>query len=383
MSTHALASHPAALRLARIAQARTAVLQQGMDAGGMLEPWIERSWQRCLQSGMQTRQRVLFQAVSASQLRLQTDSHRQLLAAASQVMPHVARSLSATRYFAILTNAQGTVIQVDGPVDHSDPRAHAIARRGIDLSEHSVGTTAIGTCLAEQQSVWLHRGEHFFDDTAVYSCAGSPIFNPLGQCVGMLDFTGINAPERRELLSLAQHATQQMEDAMVQALPHALMLQLNWPGDAAQTSACATIAVDADGRILGGNRAAINMTGLNARLAKPHLDELFALPSARLWDAAQSDEALLVPLWNGLRLSVRARRSNAVLSQMGGAVLQKPSVSAPSAAAHNLKAVEMQLIAQAVQNAQGNVAVAAKKLGISRATIYRKLSKPSKPNTAP
>lgn len=389
MSTSAPIDTPAALRLSRIAQARTAVLQSGLESKGMLDACIERSWQRCLQLGMQTQQRVVFQAVSKSQLRQQEESNQQLLAAASQVMPHVARSLSATRYFAVLTNAQGTVIAVDGPVDHSDPRAHAIARRGIDLSERSVGTTAIGACLAEQQSVWLHRGEHFFEDTSVYSCAGSPIFNPTGECVGMLDFTGILAPERRELLSLAQHATQRIEDALLQALPHALLLELQWPGHApgpssgpgsaySGGSSVARMAVDADGRILGCNRVASHMTGLDLRFAAPHLDDVFALPSARLWDAAQSAQELLVPMWNGLRLSVRSARASPLPQRVGSAIgpsaHMSVGASVSDAPSQDLRAVEMQLIEQAVQNAQGNVAAASQQLGISRATIYRKLA---------
>jgi alginate O-acetyltransferase complex protein AlgI len=46
-------------------------------------------------------------------------------------------------------------------------------------------TTAIGAALSELQPVWLHRGEHFFDATSSYSCAGAPLFGPWGECVGM------------------------------------------------------------------------------------------------------------------------------------------------------------------------------------------------------
>ncbi|MEZ5705536.1 MAG: GAF domain-containing protein [Burkholderiaceae bacterium] len=71
-------------------------------------------------------------------------------------------------------------------------------------SEAAVGTTAIGTTLAEQQPVWLHRGEHFFRDTAIFSCAGAPIFGPDGRCVGMLDLTGVNVVEQPALKHLVR-----------------------------------------------------------------------------------------------------------------------------------------------------------------------------------
>jgi transcriptional regulator of acetoin/glycerol metabolism len=106
------------------------------------------------------------------------------------------RTIADTRYFAILTNQAGVVVDVNGPIDRHDRRADLITRIGTDLSEPQVGTTAIGAALTELQPVWLHRGEHFFDATSVYSCAGAPLFGPDGRCVGMLDLTGIEAAER-------------------------------------------------------------------------------------------------------------------------------------------------------------------------------------------
>ena len=47
-----------------------------------------------------------------------------------------------------------------------------------------------------------------------------------------------------------------------------------------------------------------------------------------------------------------------------------------------LRAAEAALIRQAVQNARGNVAEAARALGISRATVYRKLGAPKGHGTA-
>jgi transcriptional regulator of acetoin/glycerol metabolism len=46
---------------------------------------------------------------------------------------------------------------------------------------------------------------------------------------------------------------------------------------------------------------------------------------------------------------------------------------APAATMRPLKEVESDLIRKAVEEARGNVAQAARALGISRATVYRKL----------
>ena len=190
-------------RLADIARARTAVLcedalGQGSPLAGTLpvEPWITQSWQRCMARGHLPQHAVQFEAVSSVTQRNFAEKNRQLRDAGRGVIDSMQQTLARTGYFALLTNAQGMVVDTGGPIDMRDPRASSIARVGVDLSEQAVGTTAIGAALAELKPVWLHRGEHFFNGTGVYSCAGAPIFGSDGACVGMLDLTVWPWPSR-------------------------------------------------------------------------------------------------------------------------------------------------------------------------------------------
>ena len=181
------------IRLALIERARQTVLdtrETGVATG--LSPTIERSWHRCLAMGHEPERAVVFNTVTRQASERALEANQAFLRAAAPVVRTLTRAMLHTHYFAILTDAQGTVIDVNGPVDHSHPAARAMARVGIDLSEAAVGTTAIGTTLAEQAPVWLHRGEHFFRDTSIFSCAGDPIWGPDGGCIGMLYLTGVN-----------------------------------------------------------------------------------------------------------------------------------------------------------------------------------------------
>jgi transcriptional regulator of acetoin/glycerol metabolism len=157
-----------------------------------------------------------------------TEEANHLLAqAARPVLKKLGAAIADTRYFAILTNAQGVVVDVSGPIDRQDRRADLITRIGVDLSEASVGTTAIGAALTELQPVWLHRGEHFFNATSAYSCAGAPLFGPDGRCAGMLDLTGGDAVERPELRHLVVQSARSIENALTQSKPHDLLVRLN------------------------------------------------------------------------------------------------------------------------------------------------------------
>lgn len=354
-------------RLQVIEAARHRVLADGLDNAGVA-PWIERSWQRCLASGRRPGEPVVFDAVSSAMLRRVQDANQALVAAADPVLDRLAHAMAETRYFAILTDAQGVAIRVSGPVDAQDRRATAIARVGVDLSEHSVGTTAIGAALSELQPVWLHRGEHFFDDNGSYSCAGAPLWGPDGRCVGMLDLTGIDVPERPALKQLVTLSARSIENALVLARPHRLLLRLNWPGHSLDTEADGLVGLDGDGRVVAANRIASDMLGLGVDRTQQHASDLFATPWETLFDAARAQRAALsLPLWSGLRLQVLAR--------LVGAPVAPPKSTHAAPAGVPLRELETELIHQAVRDAHGNVQEAARALGISRATVYRKLGR--------
>ena len=356
-------------RLLQIARARQAVLDQGGSMTDLLihgwyeGAWIERSWRRCLHSGQRPQDRVGFDLIPEQQLRRVQDANHALVSAARPVLEQLGRAIASTRYFAILTNQDGVVVDAHGPIDRGDPRATLITRVGVDLSERSVGTTAIGAALAELQPVWLHRGEHFFDDTGCYSCAGAPLFGPDGDCAGMLDLTGIDAAERPELKHLVTQSARSIENALTLSRPHRIVLRLNWPGRMLGDDDDGLVCLDGDGWVTGSNGAARQMVaGLAGPVRGPvHCSELFAQPWEPLFDLARGSEqaAVELPLWSGLRLSALARAAGGTGST--GARLP-------------LRDVEIALIRKAVSDARGNVMEAARRLGISRATVYRKLS---------
>lgn len=372
-------SLPRPERGALIAQARREWFD-GAVAGAVprprIEPWITRSWQRCLVAGQQPEQSVSFDAVSRGRAREVAERNRQLAAAARPVLERLSRTLADTRYFAILTDAQGIVVDIGALPklgERDERRALDLARVGVDLSEAAVGTTAIGTVLAEQEPVWLHRGEHFFDATSIYSCAGAPLFNPQGICVGMLDLTGVNEQERPELKHLAATSARAIENALMLKHQCALLLHLAWPGYSVGPEAMGLLGLDEEGFVTGANACARQMLHqplLAGGQGVLHASDLFALPLSMLFDAARRDDvALEVPLWSGLRVRARVQRAD-----------RAPSTSDAAMSKPRLREVEGELIRRAVDEARGNVAEAARALGISRATVYRKLWQAKRPS---
>ena len=320
---------------------------------------------------------MVFDVIPAQAFRRTEEANHTLLAAARPALKKLGHAIADTRYFAVLTNADGVVVDVEGPIDRRDPRATAITRVGVDLSERSVGTTSISAALSELHPVWLHRGEHFFSGNSAYSCAGAPLFGPDGQCVGMLDLTGIDAEERPELKHLVAQSARSIENALTLERAHSLLVRLNWPGRVLGDESDGLVCLDADGWVTGANQSARQMVSyLNAAnrssSAPVHSSELFAMPFEMLFDSAGRDSyghpaPIDVPLWSGLRLTAmsqtKGQRSAPVNSQWG----------ALGGDHQSLREVETALIRKAVTLAKGNVMQAARELGISRATVYRKL----------
>ena len=247
--------------------------------------------------------------LAAPALRRTLEANHMLIQAASPVLSRLARAIADTRYFAILTNQHGVVVNACGAIDRSDRRADLITRIGTDLSEHRMATTAIGAALTELQPVWLHRGEHFFEANAVYSCAGAPLFGPDGVCVGMLDLTGIEAAERPELKHLVALSARSIENELALSLPHKLLIRVNWPGCTLGDDSDGLVCIDTDGFVQGANQVARQMLPqLGLTSAAPlHCSDLFAMAFEMLFDAAKLPghgraSAMEVPLWSGLRL---------------------------------------------------------------------------------
>jgi sigma-54 dependent transcriptional regulator, acetoin dehydrogenase operon transcriptional activator AcoR len=371
-------------RLHQIDAARQAVMVQGRSMSDILASswqerrWLEESWRRCLEAGYQPEQQVTFDAVPKEALSRIEEANHHLLQTAEPHLQKLGMAIADTRYFAILTDVDGVVINTSGRIDKSDQRAHVITRIGVDLSERAVGTSAIGTALHEQKPVWLHRGEHFFTDNSIYSCAGAPLFAPNGRCMGMLDLTGIDAQERPELVHLVAQFTRAIENALVQVLPYALMVRVNWPGQGLGEASDGLVALAASGEVLGLNQAARQMLRVQrpALLVPPylpHASDLFAMPFERFFDAARAGRPCLdVPLWSGLRVNAEPLQPRQGVQHY----MQYAAHSSRLASIERLplKDVASNLIKQAVQETRGNVAEAARKLGISRATLYRKLA---------
>jgi transcriptional regulator of acetoin/glycerol metabolism len=196
---------------------------------------------------------------------------------------------------------------------------------GAIWSEDSEGTNGIGTCLVEQRVLTIHRDQHFYARNARLSCTAVPLFDHEGRLVAALDVSSCRADLIESFVNLIATA---VVDAAARieaecfrlAYPRARIVVVPVPDKMGK----ALIAVDADDLVIGANRAARTALGLSRACLQK------SLPAAEV-----------------------LRMSNSVTE--------------------SLVTAERGVLQRALARAEGDVKAAAEALGVSRATLYRKL----------
>lgn len=194
---------------------------------------------------------------------------------------------------------------------------------GSVWSESSEGTNGIGTCLTEQRPLTIHRDQHFFARNAMLSCTAAPIYDHEGKICGVLDVSSCRADLTEAFVQLMSMAvievTRRIESDIFRATFPKARISLV---PETERGGVGLIAVDADDLVIGASRAARLAFGItSACLKKP-------LPAADLLLGRAND---------------------------------------------NLSTAERGVLQRALARADGNVSAAAVALGISRATLHRKL----------
>ena len=301
------------------------------DGAGPARSAIAASWRRSMTvHGLAPEEAGRARTVTAERLREARQAMEPLTLAAQPVLDRLFLAVGDTGCCVLLTDAQGIAVDRRGaPVD--DETFHLWGLwPGADWSEASEGTNGIGTALAEHRAVTIHRDQHFHTRNTGLSCTTHPIHDHLGRLAGALDVSSARADATAMMLGLISNAVGDAARAIeTQAFRQAFAdARIVLAGDGPDRSA-ALLAVDRDDLVVGATRA--------ARLALRITDERIAshLPAADLLSrAAESD---------------------------------------PSALA--LRDAERGAVRRALARSGGNVSAAARSLGVSRATLHRKLNR--------
>jgi transcriptional regulator of acetoin/glycerol metabolism len=163
----------------------------------LLNTAIAGSWRRCaLDYSMDPARLYAPTIMEGRLLEERRDQHAELVQIASAEIDWLYDYIAESGHALMLTDATGMVLYEKTDATLAGMFRAAGLVSGADWSEQQAGTNGIGTCIVENRPVIVHRDEHFRACHIGLSCSGSPIRDPSGSLVAVLDASALNAHEK-------------------------------------------------------------------------------------------------------------------------------------------------------------------------------------------
>ncbi|RON55869.1 sigma-54-dependent Fis family transcriptional regulator [Pseudomonas frederiksbergensis] len=286
------------------------------------DPSIARSWLRCLEDyhldpALTMAPTVLEHGrVLESRERLQ-----QVLHIAGNEMTSLHQQLSGAGHAVLLTDARGVILNcVTAPAERKIFERAGLWL-GADWSEACEGTNGIGTCLVERQALTIHQDEHFRGRHTGLTCSASPVFDPHGELLAVLDVSSARHDVSRQsqfhTMALVNLSAKMIESCyFLRYFDNQWLLRFHLQAESVGLFSEGLLAFDGEGRISAVNQSALNLLGhiRGGLLGKPveaffdcSLDELLGRASVNAsasWPLRTRDGRNLFALLRGQPRSI-------------------------------------------------------------------------------
>jgi transcriptional regulator of acetoin/glycerol metabolism len=266
------------------------VKQQPLMAEGDLDDArqrsvIELSQQRSRAYGIESGDEPDFSCPDSSALTQALDENRFLFQHAAPVMETLYEQIINTHSMVLLTSSKGMVLHSLGDTDFLEKASQVALRPGIDWSEKSKGTNAIGTALREEQAIIIHGDQHYMNANKRLTCSCAPIVDPYGQMIGALDVSGDHRSFHQHTMALVRMSVQMIENHMfADIFPKGVRLHFHTRSEFLGTLVEGIIVFSHEGRFLSANRSAQFQLGLSLNALKAHtFPSLFGIAMSQLF----------------------------------------------------------------------------------------------------
>ena len=280
-------------------------------ATGLTADVIGQSHQRSASFGLRENDTPDFSSALRSDLHNALDENRFLFQHAAPVMETLYDQIANTHSMVLLTSSRGMVLHSLGDTDFLEKASRVALTPGMDWSEQSKGTNAIGTALSEQEALTVHGNQHYMNANKFLTCSAAPIFDPYGQVIGALDVTGDQRSYHQHTLALVRMSAQMIENQMfANVFSDAVRIHFHSRQEFLGTLVEGIAVFSQDGRFLSANRSAQFQIGLPFSALKAHtFSSLFGIPISSLFElfsGAMPAPKQLV-LHNGVTVWCRAK----------------------------------------------------------------------------
>ncbi|NRT57221.1 sigma-54-dependent Fis family transcriptional regulator [Sphaerotilus uruguayifluvii] len=303
---------------------------------------IDQSHQRCAAFGLTRIERLDYSPLGRSDLGVIRERNQRLYAHAAPVMEMLYEQIVNSESMVLLCDATGTIIHSIGDSDFMSRASKVALQPGVNWSEQSKGTNAVGTALIEESPTLVHADEHYMHANHFLTCSAAPILDPRGNILGVLDVSGDQRSYHQHTMGLVKMSARMIENHwLTDDYRNVMRLHFHSRVEFIGTLMEGILAVSQDGKLVGANRGALEQLGLSGAALRMHtISSLFGTTVAALVDRFRSPLATPQPveLSSGRQFHVYARFNWPVWHGMG--MGGDAAVAAPAAAEGGPSATE-------------------------------------------
>jgi AraC-like DNA-binding protein len=231
-------------------------------------PFVEvsTSWERCANTyGVDPSDREAPRILTHRELADIREPLGKLVSSAQEELDRLYAVVRHAGYALLFCDATGTAIEHRGDEADAERFEYWGAWLGGVWDEAIEGTNGIGTCVAEERPVTIHRGQHYRARHKDLSCSGAPVFGIDGKLTAVLDVSAIDPDlsDRAHALTgaLTVTAARAIEERYFRDhFRRMWIVAVATPDNAAGGM---LLAVDAGQRIVGADRNARKLLGLD------------------------------------------------------------------------------------------------------------------------
>ncbi len=368
----------------RVALARERYFSQGVRPTGLVSEPVIQSWARCLGQHREPGEHIAFDPVTKARIATTQARNRQLLDAAAQDLSQLHAALVGTACRAILTSHEGVVVYAT-PASTSEGRLMPIVTRvGVDLGESTVGTAAPGLVACTGEVCVVRGAEHFFSGIGAMHCAAAPIRDARGDVAAVLDLSSEGEMFRFDAASMVSLYATGIENRLLEAQSREhVLLRFQASPTLLRTPLEGLAAVAGDGRVVWINASGASLLGCErATGGNVCCESLFGLGVDSVLALAHEGRTQVHRVTSGLSLWMQAQLPDGAVARRVtvsvSPVAPMPAVPAvepaqPVTPTQTLEATNRALIERTIAECRGNLSSAARRLGVSRGLLYRRL----------
>jgi transcriptional regulator of acetoin/glycerol metabolism len=285
---------------------------------------IDQSHERCVALGVSRIERPDHAPLGRSDLTVARDRNLRLHDHAAPVMEMLYEQIVNTESMVVLCDATGTIIHSIGDDDFLARASKVALQPGVNWSESTKGTNAIGTALVEEVPTLVHADEHYLHANHFLTCSAAPILDPRGNILGVLDVTGDHRSYHQHTMALVKMSARMIENHwLTDDYRNVMRLHFHSRVEFIGTLMEGILAISADGKLVGANRGALEQLGMSGAALRMHsLTTLFGTTVGALVDRFRSPLATPMPvqLNGGRQFHIHARFNWPVWTSLAEAV---------------------------------------------------------------